>query len=325
MPDLDTQQKPKIWFYRNYQQFSGGHLKHAHYFRNTQSYPDFSPRICFEKHAAEPPAILQERSELWQGDSIKNWTPEAEDIFFIAGTDWRYLDKQGLAERLNTRINLIQHVRHAHENTELLSYLKRKAIRICVSQEVADAIHDTGIVNGPVIVIPNGVDLKLQATAAIENDSETDKKILIVGYKNQDFASQLSERLGQKNIEYQLNLALRGRADYLEQLDEFGIVLCLPHAEEGFYLPALETMALGKLTITMDCIGNRSFCLPNNNCLVAEYTLESAVACIQNALSLEKSTRNTLRLNGIKTAKTFSMQQETEKYHHLLKNLADLC
>jgi len=44
---------------------------------------------------------------------------------------------------------------------------------------------------------------------------------------------------------------------------------------EGFYLPALEGMAVGTLVIFPDCIGNRSFCLSGYNCFRPDYTTES--------------------------------------------------
>ena len=50
---------------------------------------------------------------------------------------------------------------------------------------------------------------------------------------------------------------------------------CLPRAEEGFYLPALEAMASGCLVVTLDCIGNRGFRRHDDNCLVAESSPES--------------------------------------------------
>ena len=52
---------------------------------------------------------------------------------------------------------------------------------------------------------------------------------------------------------------------------------------EGFYLPALEAMALGSLVICPDCIGNRSFCLPGRNCFRPNYDLNSVIDSVQSA------------------------------------------
>ena len=69
----------------------------------------------------------------------------------LAGVDWRYLAESGLESLPNPRINLIQGVRHAHEGTEFHRYLAHRAIRVCVSREVADAISATERVEGPIL------------------------------------------------------------------------------------------------------------------------------------------------------------------------------
>ena len=135
-----------VWFYRDYLRLYGGHVKHSHYFDHVRRMPDFAPKITF---SAEPSSdsLARERQRLWPaGDGImaRRWEPADRDVLFLAGVDWRYLFGSGLEALANPRINLIQHVRHAHENTELHRYLSERAIRICVSQEVADAISATG-------------------------------------------------------------------------------------------------------------------------------------------------------------------------------------
>ena len=126
-------------------------------------------------------------------------------MLFLAGIDWGYLALNGLEELPNPRIKLVQHVRHAHEGTELHGYLSMRAIRVCVSQEVADAITATGRTNGPVLTIPNGTEV-----APFEPDAEGTpagyedrrRSIAIVGYKRPDLARALSERLDAVRIEH---------------------------------------------------------------------------------------------------------------------------
>lgn len=80
-------------------------------------------------------------------------------MLFLAGTDWRYLSAMGLDGTHHPRVNLVQATRHADPDTELWGYLPERAIRICMSNEVADAIVGTGRPRGPVVAIPNGTDL----------------------------------------------------------------------------------------------------------------------------------------------------------------------
>ena len=135
-----------VWFHREYKRLQGGHLKHSHYFSHVGCLPGFVPRITFTGEPATE-TLARERLKLWPpGDAgaAADWEPRPEDLLFVAGVDWRYLTTGGFDALANPRINLIQHVRHAHAGTELYGYLANRAVRICVSQEVADAITATG-------------------------------------------------------------------------------------------------------------------------------------------------------------------------------------
>ena len=59
-------------------------------------------------------------------------------------------------------------------------------------------------------------------------------------------ARRLSERLHAHRIEHLLPARLLGRNAFLDLLAESRVALCLPFAEEGFYLPALEAMSSRK-------------------------------------------------------------------------------
>ncbi|MGL4499823.1 MAG: hypothetical protein ACRCU2_12230 [Planktothrix sp.] len=48
-------------------------------------------------------------------------------------------------------------------------------------------------------------------------------------------------------------------------------------------------MAVGTLVICPDCIGNRSFCLPGYNCWRPDYTVESLLRTIQQALQYSQT------------------------------------
>ncbi len=312
-----------VWFYRDYQSFTGGHLKHAHYYQHTLAFPGWSAQICFSPGSE---ALVAERSQLWPGKPVQRWAPGEQDLMFLAGLDWQYLDQQKSVNPDVPILNLIQHVRHADSGSELNAYLSRKALRICVSQEVADAIESTGKVNGPVKVIPNGVDVDIPDVNQLDQMrvAEPGKNVLIVGYKNPEFSKQLAQLLDDQNIACQIILTLQERSQYLEQLDKYAVIVCVPHKTEGFYLPALEAMARGKLVVTMDCIGNRGFCFSMRNCLLTHYIVESALSSIQTALALPAERRNTILNNAVETARAFSMQQETRKYQLLLQEVDEL-
>ena len=145
--------KKIVLFYRDFQRFSGGHLKVWHYFNHVRASNEYEPRIAFSRDSK------WDETNPWRDarEFVVEWKPETADVLFLAGTDWRVLQDRQLHSQ--PIINLLQHPRHADAKNETRKYLRNRALRICVSQEVADAINATGEVNGPVFVIPNGIDL----------------------------------------------------------------------------------------------------------------------------------------------------------------------
>lgn len=311
-----------VWFHRNYTRFQGGHLKHSHYFSHVGCMPGFVPRITFSGEPATE-TLDRERLELWPpGDAgtAANWAPRPDDLLFVAGVDWRYLAAGGFDAVPNPRVNLIQHVRHAHKGTELYGYLANRAVRICVSQEVADAIAATGRVNGPVLTIPNGIEAFSVQTTADAAGSES-RPVVIAGYKEPGLAKSLADRLVAMDVEHTLLTEFLAREKFLELLAGSRVAVCLPRSEEGFYLPALEAMAAGCLVVTLDCIGNRSFCTHEGNCLIADPTAESLAVAVQRALGLGADEGQHLRSGGAATVSEYSLVAERKRFHAVLRDI----
>ncbi len=312
----------KVWFHREYAQFTGGHLKHSHYVGHVATMRGFTPRITFSRHSAGE-LLSEERRQLWPLSVVRdvpNWGPRAGDVLFVAGTDWRYLGTFGLDRLPNPIINLIQHVRHAHADTELYEYLAQKAIRICVSQEVADAICATGRVQGPVFVIPNGTDIEPDPLR-LKHLRDRKMPVVVVAYKRPDLAQPLCGHLAAANIEHLALTRLQKRGDFLDALAESRVAVCLPHVEEGFYLPALEAMGMGCLLVTLDCVGNRGFCRDEENCLVAAPTTESLVAATERALCLPQPQQKEFLQRSLETVRTYTLAAERQRFQALLSDV----
>ena len=324
-----------VWFHREYTRLYGGHLKHAHYFGHVARLPGFTPRITYTGEPATA-ALARERSQLWppgEAGAAARWTPGRDDVLFLAGVDWRYLAAQGLDALPNPRVNLIQGVRHAHD-TELYGYLAHRAVRVCVSKEVADAIKSTGQVNGPVFAIPNAVDVRFQGPTrrglgwrsglkpwALARRHLQPPTTTIIGYKRPDLAQALSHRLNRAGVRHRLLLSFLPRHQFLATLVASSVAVCLPLSEEGFYLPALEAMATGCVTITLDCIGNRGFCHHQDNCLIAEPTAESLTTAVQEALNQSPGRRKAMLRQAKLAAERHSLAAERTQFHDLLKNI----
>ena len=315
-----------VWFHRDYQGLTGGHVKHSHYFDHVLRMPGFAPKIAFRGEPSNESHALERRA-LWPaGDEgpAARWEPGRRDVLFLAGVDWRYLAESGLESLPHPRINLIQGIRHAHEGTELHRYLAHRAIRICVSREIADAISATGRVEGPILTIPNGIDV--QPTAPAEEDLAAahrtrPRPITILGYKRPDLARALSRRFDEERIAHLPATEFLDRRRFLERLAESRVAVCLPLAEEGFYLPALEAMAAGCLVVTLDCIGNRGFCRHEENCLIAEPGPDSLFDAAKKALDLPAPEREVLLRRARDTAAGHSLDTERARFHAVLEDV----
>ena len=318
-----------VWFYRDYARLAGGHVKHAHYFDHVRRMPGFTPRITFREAPANE-TLARERGRLWPlraGDLAEGWEPERRDVLFLAGLDWRFLAKSGLDGLPNPRISFVQHVRHAHDGTELQGYLAERAIRICVSQEVADAISATGRTNGPVLTIPNGIDLTPFEPVEEGSPAGFDARpsaVTIVGYKRPDLARGLATWLDAEGVAYRLIAELIDRGEFLELLAETRVAVCLPHVEEGFYLPALEAMALGCLVVTVDCVGNRGFCHHERSCLLAEPDSDSLGRAAMRALAMPASERGGIHRQARAIAARHSLEAERARFHAVLGDVGRL-
>ena len=315
-----------VWFYRDYVRLSGGHLKHSHYFDHVRHMPGFTPRITFSAEPANA-SLARERERLWQvgdGAAAERWEPAGRDLLFLAGLDWRYLDRSGLSALANPRINLVQHVRHAHKDNVRYRHLSERAIRICVSQETADAISATGRTRGPVLTIPNGTDATPFEAAGDGSPlgfDERPRSLTLVGYKRPELARALSQRLDAAHIAHPPATEFLDRNAFLALLGESRIAVCLPHKREGFYLPALEAMASGCLVVTLDCIGNRGFCRDGVNCLIAEPTPESLLSVTTRALALSGPARNRLHRGAREIAAEHSLEAERQRFHAILGDI----
>ena len=317
-----------VWFHRQYERFQGGHVKHANYFEHIARLPGFERRITFTDVPGDA-ALQHQRRELWPAaaeERASDWQPRERDLLFVAGTDWRYLAARNLEDRPNPRLNLIQHVRHAHEGTELYGYLANRAVRICVSAEVAEAITATGRVNGPVVTIPNGTDCTPVDAAEMREDAFRTRAepITIIGYKRPELAQSLSQRLEQDGVAHRLVMDFLDRDGFLGLLRSTRVAVCLPRDEEGFYLPALEAMAAGCAVVTLDCIGNRSFSRDGDNCLVAAAGVEPLAEAVTNAVALTTAERERLLSSAIATVRSHSLDAERRRFHDVLRDIDDL-
>lgn len=303
-----------VLFHRKYRRFHGGHLKVWHYFNHVLEMPGYDARVLFDPNSA------WDSSNPWNAardrvmDSLDGFAP---DVLFVAGRDWQRLLGLGLLDRNIPVINLIQHVRHADEWSIQSQYLTSKAIRICVSPEVEEAVRAAGS-NGPTAVIPNGVEIPQIAPGAVE-DRAVD--LLIAGLKQPVLAGRVAQAVAPPDLTVEVLTEHVDQATFFEAMGRARVTLFLPNEEEGFYLPAIEGMALGTVVVCPDCVGNRSFCVPGVNAFRPEYRFEEVVEAARAALVLPEGERRRLLDNARETASRHSLAAEREAFGRVLGDL----
>ncbi len=300
--------KKELLFYRDFQGFTGGHLKVWDYFNHAIQSKQYDPKIHFS------PTTTWENNPWLNHEKInKAWQPEQANCLFLAGLDWNVLTKIPDVPI----INFIQHIRHSVSTDPRYVFLQNKAIRICVSEEVTEALRDSQQVNGPIFTNPNGIDI--QPLPVIKHRYN----LLIAGLKQPSLAINLQKYLNIKNVKVLTNPL--PRKDFLNIMNQAKITVFLPSSyNEGFFLPALEGMVLNTIVICPDCVGNRSFCKHDVNCLMPEYNIAGILTMIDIASSMSDSKRQTMLNNAKQTTKQYTLIQEQQNFLNILDNVKNI-
>jgi glycosyltransferase involved in cell wall biosynthesis len=303
-----------VLFHRKFRRFTGGHLKVWHYFNHVLTAPGFDARVHFDVNSS------WDRSNPWLQSPdrvVKSLDGLNPDALFVAGRDWQRLNQLGILERGIPILNLIQHVRHGADWSIQSDFLARKAIRLCVSQEVADAVQEAGS-HGPIVVIPNGIDVPI---VSADDSSARPVDLLIAGLKQPAMATRAATQLARtgRSIEVLTNPLLRD--DFLDAMRRARVTLFLPNETEGFYLPALEGMALGTIVVCPDCVGNRSFCIPAVSAFRPAFRFDDLVQDTETALTMGDSAAEALRRGAVATVRNYSLDTERRRFHQVLADL----
>jgi glycosyltransferase involved in cell wall biosynthesis len=308
-----------VLFHRHFKRFKGGHLKVWDYFNHVLHSRGWRPRVEFSARTT------WDATNPWYGSppdliSHAGGTDLDPDVLFLAGVDWRNLSEPERERPAVPVINLIQHVRHATPDDPRYPFLAHPAIRVCVSEEVTEAISSTGRVNGPVFTIPNGVDLG-GLRAGVRPDRR-DLDLLVVAGKRPDVGRRIALRLGGEG-RIRLLDEIVPRDALLELVSRARVTVFLPNPTEGFYLPALEGMVLGTGVVCPDCVGNRSFCLDGENCLRPGYDEDELVAAAV-ALLRDVDRRDRLVQAAHATAERHDLERERVAFLDILDRVDEL-
>jgi hypothetical protein len=311
-----------VYFHRNYRGFTGGSLKVWDYFNHVDAAEGYKSEIFFTSQS-----IWAEHNPWFHSNDriLSEWYPHRADIVFLAGFDWLSIGESERDHFSRPVINLVQHIRHSDPHDARFAFLGHRAIRICVSPEVAGALCATGRVNGPIFTIPIGLDLSVFPEPLPHSVRPYD--LAIVGLKAPILADELARALRVQHPEMRLLSLMEPipRRTFLEALGAARTVLFLPSAKEGFYLPALEAMMMRTIVVCPDVEGNRCFCRDGETAIVPSHYDRSALfMALHRATVLEEGAREALIARAAMIAASHDLRREREAFHDILNEIRQI-
>lgn len=305
-----TRPKRTLLFRRKLDSFSGGHLKVWHYFVHATHSDAFEPKIHFTSGSRwDDQNPWRDSGPEWFG----SWDLEGVGALFLGAHDWL-----AVPEHLRWRapfpiFNIIQGMGHLCRGDPRHGYLAYPAIRICVNPVLAEAVRNTPHVRGPVLHIPMGID-DVGAVASRSGVDGDDCDILIAGMKAPELAQELQARCLRRGLKVRSLTRPLPRPTFLASLSRCRVAVLLPRPDEGFFLPAVEAMALG---CTVVCVATPAICAyarHGENCRLARGDAESMEAEILAVLDLTPDGAARLRAGGFRTAELHSMDAERRAF-----------
>ena len=299
---------------------SGGALKVRHYFEHAL---DFEHVLASEFGART--ALFMPADTPWTAGNP--WTPHrsrarsaidwsAVAVAVISGWGWdRFIPARFHAAPPFRIIYLVQSFGRIDPRDSQFRHLANPATRICVSRPLERALRGQGTANGPIHAIPAGIEPDVLRTPR-----GSDAEVLIVGFKRPDIARSLASALAGSGIAAEMLMDTCPRREFLRRLAGARVVVCLPAVREGFYLPALESMAVGSLTVCPDVLGN-DYCADRINCFKPAYRVEALAQAVAEAAELDASRVEAMRRAAQATAREYSYDAERRRFQAVLRGV----
>lgn len=302
-----------ISFYRDYSGYTGGHQKVFDYLQHCDAHPEYDYQLYMQNRQLKNEAEAQTNPfEAIRPRWESLYQPQGASVVFLAGLDWRAYSP--FFDAGQPKINLIQHIRHADPEQAHFAFLKHRAIRICVSKAVEEAIRPHA--NGPLITIRMGH----QIPAIDINNKYYD--LYILANKKPGWGGILADYARSLGLKVALTNQLVPKKDVLKNMSKARISLVLPNKTEGFYLPGIEAMSLSNIAIVPNCKANLEYMHKESNAILCANTLEGCKKAISDALQLLAAKDLPARTKvGVDLSRTYSLRKERESFHKVLNQL----
>lgn len=285
---------------------SGDHVKVRDYFEHAMAHPELDPYFYVT------PRSRIEDSDVWHGVRPDRFVRELDiaafDLFFLTGKEWKLLPREIPAAKL---VQFVQSIRQCVPEHKLFKYFKRRAHRICTSDEVAAATAP--LIQGDPVVIPNGIPLDL-----FRPGNPVERSVLIWGRKQPDAAEGMRRALEKRGFAVDLLIDYLPRREFASRLSASAFVITLPARTEGFFLPALEAMACGAAVVCSDARGNRGFCVEGETCLMPPAGNIAAHVAAVERFAEDPAFTERVRKQALEIARGFSLERERTTFHSFI-------
>ncbi len=307
-----------VLFHRNFQRFQGGHLKVFHYFEHVRSSPSHEARIRFSDDS------VWNETNPWSGLRelvVREHEPLAADVLFLAGTDWRFIEPAQRARSPVPIVNLVQDFRFERGHVQLREFLAHRAIRVCVTPELEQAVRAAGA-TGPVLTVPVGVDLAAMPQQLARDQRDLD--CVVLATKDPRLGEQVAARVRKRGHGVLVVDRTQSRAELLSAFARARVAVLLPTALEGAYMPALESMALGAAVVCPDCVGNRSFCRDRETCVVPRRSARAIASAALELLGASEAELTPLLERASAQSTAHGLDRERQRFLELLDRVPEL-
>lgn len=308
---------PSMHFYRDIVRMRGGDLKVWHYFCYVAESGRFAPGIFFSDSSP------RDHTNPWfecGSRILEKWRPNGADALFLAGHNWQLVPETCAVPVMN----LIQSTRHADPTDPRYRYLRRRAFRISVSEEISEALVATGILNGPMVTIPVGIDVQPEAQLLELPARQRPIDALIAGIKNPVFATELADALRIQGVRVQSVTTHLERNAFLELFRNARVAITLPTRAEGFFLVPLEAIAHGCIPVAPGVPGTQPYRY-GRGVFSPDYRLESVLAATHQALALDDAEAAKVIQAGIAVVRAHSLEVERSRFLAVLEDFREFC
>lgn len=296
--------------------FRGAQMKTWDFFHHIKAHPEFNPIMEFHPDSEWSPVVP------WPEQAVlgpQTHLEEPDWYCLKGGNDWKLFEQSHQLKANATVISPIVNYRVLDERHHSNQLLGRPAVRVCPSPDLASAVRSHPLTRGLVYAIPNGIDIHLDRAVPF-NEKTTD--LLIVAYKRPQSGKIIRDQLSASGVVRVKMLEKPvAHAAFLDLLADARVILHLPQDTEANYIPGLEGMLQGGVSIMPDCRGNRFYVNDGENGFIGTYDLEWLVKQVKAVLSRPDEALNKISMQAREQARQFSLEHERAQWHQMLDEI----